>query len=287
MRKLLVGVGMVVLVGCSSSVDDVGSAETPNLDAVVEQAVDTGKAVDSGEAERATAARLVASLTLANGNTLEFYDFDEGAVVSETGEAYVDPMYEDQGEDASHLLDIWDRYANGAAPPAKLEALQDRLTDPDRKPSQGTGTQGETAVGQGVAPGAAAPSGPVQIESPVGCNNGCCDYDWLSTFSECDGSGWDFSWFDYNLGYGYRAANDIIWYHGMVCSANGTSSYNVNISGAGGSWSIAQAHYRTYHWLAPYDWFWCAGYCGRNMTSSVNSSTNQHLHTYCGKIIYD
>jgi hypothetical protein len=33
--------------------------------------------------------------------------------------------------------------------------------------------------------------------APVGCNNGCCDYQWLATLTDCK-KYWDFNWFNYN-----------------------------------------------------------------------------------------
>ena len=51
--------------------------------------------------------------------------------------------------------------------------------------------------------------------------------------------------------------------------------------------SVPEATYRTYSWYAAYDLFWCGGWCGKNLISSVNSSNAQRSHTYCGIVTFD
>src|SRR5688500_15059225 len=74
---------------------------------------------------------LVASLTLDNGNQLEFYGFERGALLSETGLAgTTSPRFNPQGQpSADQLTTIWRTLAPGRSVPASLTRLQERLTN--------------------------------------------------------------------------------------------------------------------------------------------------------------
>ena len=215
----------------------------------------------------------VASLRLENGNMLEFFDFGSGALASESGAAYTAPMFNGQVKHTNQLVNIWKSLAPQTPVPVALDNLQARLMNLPENVARSAGTSKPATGGiEGIVP-----------MSQNGCNNGCCDYAWLSTFSQCTVGGADYSWFLYNYGYTWSNVGNVNDYNGMVCSAQGTSQYSVNLGGSGGVWSVPEATYRTYGWLAGWS-VWCFGFCNEDLSSTVNTSTSQHLHTYCGQV---
>ncbi|HKO51738.1 MAG TPA: hypothetical protein VJV79_28705 [Polyangiaceae bacterium] len=238
----------------------------------------------------------VAALTLENGNVVEFYNFGRRVLMSEIGSVKNPPAATPKGRlKIDRLVDTWKELAPNQPVPAALSELQDRLirTAPagsqERPISVGqTQIRGEVLKLEEKTTLPSAPgveqTGIVRQAVPQGCNNGCCDYPWLATFEQCAG-GWDYSWFLYNYGWSYANVPNAEIYKGLVCSAVGTSTYKVNIvgEGLGGTWAVLEAHYRTWYWYDDYCLWFCSN---EDITSSVNTSTNAHLHTYCGMVKY-
>jgi hypothetical protein len=227
---------------------------------------------------------LVASLKVASGNTIEFYDFGGNAMISETGAAYTPPTLNSQsGLRGARVVDVWTALAPNTPIPSALAAFQAQLDSAPATPASGTGhSPGVAFGGQGPqTPSVGAHSQSPSPDAPQGCNNGCCDYAWLATITQCEQTSFDYQWFFYNYGWSYVNASDIDNYNGFACSAVGTSTYSVNMAGHGGAWSVPEATYRTW-WRSNTG---CFFYCD-DLRSSVNTSTNQHLHTYCGFLIY-
>lgn len=230
----------------------------------------------------------IADLVLSNGNTLEFYDFGSGVLVSELGKAGITPTLdshkppealEKSPSAGDKLKALWQSVAPDQEMPASLRNIQTRWANSGLMPPAMSKPR-VSPVFSGI-PFESRMSSPnllPKAAAPVGCNNGCCDEAWLRTLSQCN-LHLDYSWFLFNYGYSYANTNGVDWFRGLVCSANGTSSWKVNVSdGSGGTWSIPQAHYRTYYWIA--------GLIDRDVRSSVNTSSNQALHTYCGSVSY-
>jgi hypothetical protein len=233
----------------------------------------------------------VATLPLEGGSVLEFYDFGTGAVVSETGLAGVKPRFNPQGAlgsqgaaDATQLVSIWESMASHRAVPQALIDLQQRLST---LPPEAVEAADVPLVvdGKPLAERQPSPRGDDLLAAPSGCNNGCCDYEWLSTLPQCQGNG-DYSWFLYNYGYSHANSGSVGMYRGLVCSAEGTSTYRVAVTGGGGTWSIPEAYYRTYFWMAGTTCNPFCHYATKTVSSSVNGSGDQHLHTYCGNFTY-
>lgn len=223
-----------------------------------------------------TVDRPVAALALENGNSVEFYGFPRGALIVESGGAYTPPSSVARGKHADQLVNIWMDLAPTEPVPAELSMLQTRLMNlPPRSGDDvdETGRDAWDGIGDGTA------DGQENVQLMSGCNNGCCDFNWLSTFWQCQ-SPWDYSWFLYNYNWSYANGDDQIYYDGFVCSAVGTSTYKVNVDGGGGTWSVPEATYRTYSWTA--GWVPIFGWDEEDVRSNVNSSTNPRLHTYCG-----
>lgn len=226
----------------------------------------------------------IAKTTLDNGNTLEIYDYGYGALVSETGQAYVTPKLNPSDGPGADVIEVW-QSVTGKAPPAELFELRERLAD---VPAHLAPPQG---AGEGAGERAARAGGELlrgtRLMAPVGCDNGCCDYEWLSGLSWCQG-GFDYSWMLYNYGATWFYPDEISFYGGLVCAATGNSQFDVHLSsGAGGSWTVAQATYKTYQWIAGHSVWLCAGWCGKDLDHWVNSVSNQRLHTNCGVINWE
>lgn len=225
----------------------------------------------------------VATLTLGTGQKLEFFDAGKGALVSESGPAGLAPVWNRPGRiEVRQLLDIW-----GAASPAGLPApgalrnLQARLMRQEAlRPAVSNLTASNLAATE--TPFDESPVGLPDgtFAAPQGCSNGCCDFDWLSTFLECQGAGRaDFSWFHFKAGTSFGKGDDAFHFRAMACAAQGDSTWRVHIqSGGGGTWTIPEGHYRT------------IGATGGlfddpNVGSYVNQNLPPHMHSHCG-IIY-
>jgi hypothetical protein len=237
----------------------------------------------TSEAERAPAQAAaqdshpdpVVSLDVGNGARVELYDFGEGSVLAmETGKAggaVTLPKYHDlvQSRDFVRLftklrpelavpsslfdLEVREKAVHGASPSA--------LTSYDiaRRPSgSGGGAHGITADT---------------------CANYCCNYSWLAN-DLCPAntpSDADRSWLLYEYGWSYENDTYVDSWLGAACAVSGTSTFNVSVGGGGGTWSVAEGYYRWFEWDT-------SGYS--NSTTSVNSQSNEHVHSYCGGVGY-
>jgi|GEM_PF-6720274 len=245
----------------------------------------------NNEAALTSTPKPVASIDLKEGHAVEFYDFGEDVLISESGKAGSSHYFNAENQPSTLikngvapeevLTQVWKSVSPSTAVPRALLDIQARWKSaPPRtntlKPLEISHEASGSPMGQSVE----SPQALEKAAAPVGCNNGCCDFQWLSGFSQC-GSGFDYHWFLYNYGWSYANSGSVDYYSGMACSAVGTSTYKVTMGdGSGGTWSVPQATYRTF--------WWSSGFWGINksLSSSVNSSGNQHLHTYCGGINY-
>lgn len=270
--NILVGLALLGM-GCTQSENDAASTITPPSQAEIAN-------------DPSATPVPVASLALPNGSNLEFFDFESGVLITESGlagtprgltEMNSPHALEKQAAFDDRLGAIWRGLANGKPVPKALLDIQERWRNPALRP--------QAPIKPVITKEAAGiPSAPQSREIPAlgktaapnGCNNGCCDYEWLSTFHECKG-GHDYSWFLYNYGYSYANIDDVDVFEGLVCAATGNSTWKVRMGdGKGGTWTITPAHYKT--------WWWVYGWFDEDLRSSVNTSTSQALHTYCGVI---
>jgi hypothetical protein len=238
----------------------------------------------------------VASAVAYNGNVVEFYDAGDRVLVSEIGAAYSNPAFDPQGKSEDRLSDIWRSVAPNKPFPQALAQLETHM-DAVRKlglsdhknalpPPPVFESRPEPArIGGRLMSESSTPkSGTVTTSALEGCNNGCCDRAWLSTFTQCQGGTVD-GWFLFNYGSTWATSGNIINYSGLVCSANGTSRYSVNIGTNHWWWDVPPATYRTFWWYAA-NLLWCGGFCPADMTSYVNNPSTPHLHTYCGWVLH-
>lgn len=219
----------------------------------------------------------VATLKLTTGHVVEFYDVGGGALIVETGAAYT-PLAVSSADpiSAGRLSGLWSRLAPGTPVPPALTDLDHRQmispgpAVPQIVPSSNAGR------GRVAATGTARPT---VLE---GCNNGCCDRDWLSTFAECQGANWSEHWFNVNVIFGEAFYPGVVNFQGLICAAVGTSTFSVSIGGSGGTWDVPEATYRWYHWTAGTDFF--GDPLARTLSSSV---LDEQPHADCERLELD
>jgi hypothetical protein len=236
--------------------------------------------------EMETAPQPIASLALPNGNQVEFYDFESSTLIVESGAAGVPSgLPKDINESfreknfaspGDRLFAVWNQLAPAAPIPEGLKAFHLRWKD---RPADAL-----TRVRPRVSLDISGPNllGPGELNAPMakqaapdGCNNGCCDFAWLSTFGECHAD-WNVNWFFFNSKANVANVPDVEQMVSMVCAATGTSRWNFHIGDSKASWNIAQANYRKFSWSA--------GWFDQDLSSSVNSLAAPRLHTHCGDV---
>jgi hypothetical protein len=224
---------------------------------------------------------MVASVLLDSGSTLEFYDFGGAALISETGKAGTPVAFQSQGAiPANELSDVWRRFAANVPVPKALTDLQERLMVLKAPPADSLEAMEPNAGGAPFSEAVSSPEGTLAV--PDGCGNGCCDWDWLSTnFLSCQNHD-DYKWFLFKHGWSFANSNNVKFFNGMVCSAVGTSLYKVAVVGGGGAWNIPERNYRVTTWTAS----WYGYYATKTVSSTVNTESDPHMHTYCGGFTY-
>lgn len=262
----LAAASLIALAGCSSAV--------PASSSDSERAPAESAAAPSGHPDP------VVRIDLENGNTLEVYDFGTEALVMERGASPEPVATRIQG---LSLVEMYRTVRPGLPVPASLTELQERtggtIGSHEHAPSA---SHTPTSIGGELFASAElrSPTAP-RTESPIGCNNICCDPVWLKA-NICNVTGYDYTWYLFNYGWSYENDGSISRYYGAACSASGTSQFNVSVNGSGGDWSVPQGTYVWYSWVAGCYLFNCPA--NESQSSSVNSQSNQHLHTYCGGI---
>jgi hypothetical protein len=129
------------------------------------------------------AAPLVGVVNLANGNTVEFYDFGGRALITEKGAAYTAPTLNHQLT-RQPLSTIWSTLAPSVPVPAALTQLEQELASPTPPPGfVASGTTAPQSKAGGQSNGVTSQLGHITPDSPVGCNNGCCDYQWAMSLA--------------------------------------------------------------------------------------------------------
>jgi len=276
----------LVCAGCASDVESEEYSQVDQFSAAVPASLAT--IVEENRAAAVTL-NLVDRLIVGDDAVIEFYEPKPGALLVSVAGLAGGLVPDTLGSPE----DIFEQYAPERAMAPGLRAALDRIEGvPDNESSElGMPLEAAEETEQAAPVAGGAPwhqgAGPARMRTaaPQGCNNGCCDAQWLSTFHQCQTRG-SYSWFLYNYTWSSANNTNVEWYEGLVCSASGTSTYSVSISGGGGGvWSVPQATYRTYWWLAGTT---CNPFCGpakKNFTTSVNSSAAPRLHTYCGWVV--
>jgi hypothetical protein len=213
----------------------------------------------------------VATISMPSGNKLEFYDFGESVLVAETGEATSAPQLSKYSEliRANRMVELVEALRPDVPVPDEIYVLQAkhpvgavrRTTEVARSP--------EVAHRDGSGGGKPRSGG---IQPDNACSNNCCDPTWThDTLCAVAFEGFANSWYLFDYGWSYADYYGQFW-SGTACAGIGDSRYTVNCNGNGGTWTVTPGNYMGYGWFN-YD-TWCDG--------SVNTSTNQDLHTFCG-----
>ena len=220
------------------------------------------------------------TVTLKTGQQVEFYDYPEGVLVMESGQAT---------RSTEAVLTTYRALIKGRRYAELFSALRPDLQVPDRilELQQKVGGPSDSVVGA-FAPEEARPdvSGPTSGGSPWrapdACSNICCDETWLNN-NICynyNNGGYPYSWFLVDYGWSYADNNSVSYYSGTACAGIGTSTFVVTVgTGSGGTWTVGAGYYRTYWWEDGCGPFGCSH---SEVYSSVNTESDQHLHSYCG-----
>ncbi len=276
--SIVVG-SLAVIAGCGADTGDPGpSNPAPAEHETVPSTIDP-----------ATTPTPVATLRMPSGSVVEFYDLGVGAVISESAAAYTQPSLQlARGKhDANEIAAIWRSLAPNEPVPAALMDLQKRLTNLAPSAAKLASPTFGAEDGQ-PEPMEIDPSGSL-LAQQIGCANGCCDEDWLNTFEQCSPQGVSFSMFHFNYGWSsLSTGSQTAFYNSLVCSGRGTSTYTVRVAdGGGGTWSVTEAHFRTFWWLAGTV---CNPFCDydeQNVDAFVNKKSATHLHSFCAYAIWD
>lgn len=175
----------------------------------------------------------VYAMDVGHGQTVEFYDLDGFSLVAESGPANVSRLALD-GLDAAMVpgrpADLFRVLRPDAPVPKVLVDLQDRS---ERRLAAG-GPRAVSTVTRKIT-GAELPADATSkatedvtgtsSQAQDGCNNGCCDREWLKTVG-CGWTGYDWSWWQFNYGWSYVNASGLWYYRDNVCSASGTSHWS-------------------------------------------------------------
>lgn len=239
----------------------------------------------SGGDSQDEADEIAASFSLSTGQKVEFYDLGDTALVSETGLAGLPRVLNMPREiSPDKLVDLWNEAAKGAPAPARLVSLQNRLIKISRRPGTALGAKLPVSTFDATGPQfdetpAGVPAG--TLAAPDGCNNGCCDFAWLSTFIECGAhGGLDLDWFFFKRFSTKGWGDDAFHFRAMACAATGTSHWRVHIQGGRDKhWDIAQGFYR-------YVGSTGGIFDDPNVGSYVNEKAPFNMHTHCGVIAF-
>jgi hypothetical protein len=177
------------------------------------------------------------------------------------------------------IIGTWDHFAKGASVPTALRELSDRLiaAAPD-------GAMSAEVTTEPVSLEKPVSTAPTSVEkTPVGCNNGCCDRDYLEGALGCgDPMGAGYNW--YLPGINSCTYNPkVTFYYGVVCAAVGTTTFKVNVGGKGGTWPVYEANWASYRWVASYNFF--TGYHRETVFTTTTGADGSTSHAYCGRII--
>jgi hypothetical protein len=232
----------------------------------------------SGSADDADEMVPVAALNFPSGQSIEFFDLGDGALISETGPAGMPQMWKGNPKvEADDLLNVWNQFSPKAAAPEALRSLHARLISAPRTRVARQPLQTETTQTPYEPIASELPEG--TLAAPVGCNNGCCDEVWLKSFIECGQRG-DFYWYYPNAGQSSGKANDAFHFRGMACAAIGSSTHRYHREGKKDSKvTLQEGYYRT------------VGSTGGlfddpNIGSYVNETGPQNRHAHCGVVYF-
>lgn len=215
-----------------------------------------------------------------SGVVFKIYDYAGGAMVMETGDAYAARPYVPAKGEKPSLKGLWAAIAPEEPMPATLAALNARVDGGKVSAPAMPVTHQKSKV----VPTSATPGGGVSTNAAEGCNNGCCDYEWMYTSFPVCNQDFDTDWMDYNYGYEWHNADDTWYYESFVCAAIGTTTYEWQLGGANSGYvQIPETHFYHNWWQASVNWApWGSSFNDEDLWAFVNEPLAQHLNTWCG-----
>jgi hypothetical protein len=200
-----------------------------------------------------------------HGKRIEFYEFPKGVLVMESGKAEGPVVLAKAPQlqallKTNRLVDLFTALRPDLPVPPALRDIQTR--HPVLTSARKGGRTRSTGSGEKIKAASV-------VANSFPCPNNCCNGAWLYQ-NICAPNG---NWFYYDYGWSWHNATSVSNWHSVVCAAIGTSQFTISGSGSG-SWSVPQGWYRWYSWQGS---SWAS-----EIDSTVNSRSNQHMHTYCG-----
>lgn len=200
----------------------------------------------------------IASVTLANGNTVEFYETSPGVVlVSEAGRVGVSPLPDNK----VRPLDLFRALAPGQPVPEALVSAQarasERSTDPEPPAEELPPIQTSQVAG-----------GPLAY-----IDNQSCDDNWFYN-TYCPGSyDWKMCLLNHWNG-AYAQLSSVDYVRHAVCADVGAVTLKVQMGdGAGGIWTVPEGSYRTFTWSDD-----CVFGCNTSTRGDVLNATDNRFH---------
>lgn len=286
------------VVGCGGAPASDDSSGADGTTGQAPNAMDEAPVVDAN-ANNSTLPS-VASLYLANGNTIDFYDGGkEGILITELGKAYTTPALKGIDVRALGAVKTWNSLSPAAPAPRALVELQERVDAHAQaagsaaavgRPIDHPTDRGGSSEASMLTPrqGASVPEGNSAVQAAVNaCNNGCCDHDWLA-FHLCPLQG-DYDWFAFDVGWSWVQNYDIARVNEIVCAATGTSRFGVHRGDFITTFNVSEGFYQSYNWFEGV----CLFGCGSDNHSVVNANSNNqpvsptNMHTFCGAALHE
>jgi len=207
----------------------------------------------------------IASVSLASGVTVEFYEPSPGELlVVQSARAGVTPLQ----LTADHPLELWHELAPDRPAPEALVQAQAHLDEAARDPV--VARPALTATGSVAA---AHDAHPVYF-----IDNQSCDDHWFSdTF--CGGSyDWQMCLLNHWDG-AYAKSGGVHHAYYSACADIGNITLQVKMgSGDGGIWDITEGTYRYYSWFAASPFFWDSS----STRGDILNATNNRFHYFAG-----
>lgn len=232
------------------------SGEEPNSIESPEQATGNLEAASATRPGADVTPPVLASAILANGNTVVFYDAKSGVLIAEQGSAYTPPITPEVTR--AHVGDLpgtWKALLPTKSVPQALIDAQATMaqSQPSQLPPTGSANSSRATGTTGVL---GKKTGPV-ANALYGCNNGCCDPDWLVNDMCWTG---DWSWFYFNSPWSWTDSGDDTWTtRSLVCAAIGWSHLKIQVGGDNWAWWVPEGNYQSHAWYARNHLVWCLG----------------------------
>lgn len=214
---------------------------------------------------------------------LSYFTTPSRGCSSQNREAYTPPITPEVTR--AHVGDLpgtWKALLPTKSVPQALIDAQATMaqSQPSQLPPTGSANSSRATGTTGVL---GKKTGPV-ANALYGCNNGCCDPDWLVNDMCWTG---DWSWFYFNSPWSWTDSGDDTWTtRSLVCAAIGWSHLKIQVGGDNWAWWVPEGNYQSHAWYAGITWY--GAWDSQHATSRVNmdSTDAKNTNTHCGQFNY-